>query len=61
MSPIRIPRKKHENKEQPIKSMNDAGVLTEEIRAERSEEAEFEDARDKEELPEHYRTRIDKY
>jgi hypothetical protein len=53
MSTIRIPRKKQE---QPTFPKDDA-----EIRAERSEEAEFEDAKKSEDLPEHYRTKIDKY
>ena len=53
MSTIRIPRKKQE---QPSAVPEETG-----IRAERSEEAEFEDAKKSEELPEHYRTKIDKY
>jgi hypothetical protein len=53
MSTIRIPRKKQE---QPLLAKDDT-----EIRAERSEETEFEDAKKSEELPEHYRTKIDKY
>jgi hypothetical protein len=55
MSTIRIPRKKQENREQPPVAKD------EEIRAERAEDAEFENARESEELPEHYRTTIDKY
>ncbi len=41
--------------------MDETGVQPQEIRAERVEEAEFETAKEHEELPEHYRTRIDKY
>lgn len=58
MSTIRIPRKKQDNKEQP---KEEASTQPEEIRAERAEEEEFESAREGEELPEHYRTKIDKY
>jgi len=63
MSTIRIPRKKQDNKGQPTVAQDkeEIGVQPQEIRAERVEEAEFENAKEREELPEHYRTRIDKY
>ncbi len=60
---IRIPRKKQDNKEQVpvVQDKAEAGVQPQDIRAERVEEAEYENAKEREELPEHYRTRIDKY
>lgn len=63
MSTIRIPRKKQETKEQlsAAQDKNESGVHPGEIRAEHVEETEFENAKEREELPEHYRTRIDKY
>jgi len=63
MSTIRIPRKKQENKEQlpAAQDKGEAGARPQEIRAERVEETEYENAKEHEELPEHYRTRIDKY
>ena len=46
----------------PVAQDNDENVIQPpEIRAERVEETEFENAKKSEELPEHYRTRIDKY
>lgn len=63
MSTIRIPRRKQENKEQLPAAQDkcEAGAQPQEIRAEHAEEAEYEKAKEHEELPEHYRTRIDKY
>jgi hypothetical protein len=61
MNTIRIPRKKHETKEPTAAAQDEAGTRPEEIRAERAEEEEFESAREGEEVPEHYRTKIDKY
>ncbi|HEY3422502.1 MAG TPA: hypothetical protein VGK13_05025 [Methanocellaceae archaeon] len=60
---IRIPRKKQDNKEHlpGVEDRDETCAMAQGIRAERSEEAEFEDARESEELPEHYRTKIDKY
>ena len=48
MSTIRIPRKKQETKEQlsAAQDKNESGVQPEEIRAERVEEAEFENAKE---------------
>jgi hypothetical protein len=70
MSTIRIPRRNQENKERPPVAQDqdktgipqpDIRAGPQETRAERAEEAEFATAREHEELPEHYRTRIDKY